>query len=83
MTQQSGNWIGKARTKGGRRDIRSSLHMPAISAMTHNPDLKAFADRLRNRGKHGHAITTAVLRKLLILTNTLVDQDRLWTPQRP
>lgn len=83
MTQESGTWTGRARTRGGRRDIRAGLHMCAVSAMTHNPDLKAFADGLRKRGKHGHAIITAVLRKLLVLANALVAQNRLWTPQRP
>ena len=83
MTQESGQWKGKAKTKGGRRDLRSALHMCAVSAMTHNPDLKAFAHGLKARGKHGLTVLTAVLRKLLILANTLVAQDRLWTPQKP
>jgi transposase len=83
MTQQSGQWQGKARTKGGRRDLRSDLHMPAISAMTNNPSLKAFAQRQKAKGKHANAIINAVLRKLLILANALVNQNRLWTPNRP
>ena len=78
MTQQSGTWTGRARTKGGRRPLRAALHMPAIVAMTRNPDVKAFADRLRAKGKHGYAIITAVLRKLVILANALVAQNRLW-----
>lgn len=83
MTRESGNWKGKARIRGGRRDIRASLHMCSVAAMSHNPDLRAFAEAMRNRGKHGNAITIAVLRKLLILANALVAQDRLWAPQRP
>lgn len=83
MNQESGKWIGKSRTKGGRRALRSALHMPAIVAMTHNKHLKAFADRLRARGKHISLVITAVLRKLLVLANTLVTQNRKWKPQSP
>lgn len=83
MTRESGQWKGRSRTKGGRRDLRAALQMPAIVAMTHNPDLHAFAERLRNNGKSAQTIITAVLRKLLALANTLVAENRLWTPQKP
>ena len=83
MTRESGRWKGRARTKGGRRDLRAALQMPAIVAMTHNPDLHAFAERLRAKGKNTQAVITAVLRKLLVLAKTLVAENRLWTPQRP
>jgi transposase len=83
MTRESGQWKGRARTKGGRRDLRTALHMPAIAAMTHNPDLATFARRLREKGKNTQAIITAVLRKLLALANALIAENRLWTPQRP
>ena len=83
MTRESGQWKGRARTKAGRRDLRAALQMPAIVAMTHNPDLHAFATRLRARGKATQAVITAVLRKLLVMANTLVAENRLWTPQRP
>lgn len=81
MTRQSGTWKGKARATGGRRDLRAALHMNAVVAMIHNPDLHAFAERLRQNGKNGPMILTAVLRKLLILANALVAQNRLWKPQ--
>jgi transposase len=83
MARESGQRKGRARTRGGRRDLRTALHMPAIVAMTHNPDLRSFAQRLAAKGKPAQAVITAVLRKLLILANTLVTEDRLWTPQRP
>ena len=83
MTQQSGQWHGRAKTKGGRRSLRADLHMNGVSAMTHNPDLKTFANRLKAKGKHGQAIITAVLRKLLVLLNVLVKEDRIWTKVKP
>ncbi|MGL6211645.1 MAG: IS110 family transposase [Paracoccaceae bacterium] len=83
MTRESGQWRGRAGTRGGRRDIRSALHMPAVVAMNKNPDLQTFAAGLKARGKHSSTIITAVLRKLLVLANTLVAQNRLWTPNSP
>ena len=83
MTQESGQWRGRARTKGGRRSLRTVLHMPAVVAMSKNPALKIFADRLRARGKHTYAVIAATLRKLLILANTLVAENRLWTDVKP
>ena len=83
FNNDSGPIKGRARTKGGRRALRTALHMPAIVAMNKNPDLKAFADRLRKRGKHIYAVITATLRKLLALANTLIAENRLWTPEKP
>lgn len=81
MTRESGSWKGRSRTRGGRRRLRTALHMPALVAMSHNPDLAAFARRLKARGKNGAIIITAVLRKLIILANALVAQNREWTPK--
>ena len=83
MTRQSGTWNGRARTRGGRRSLRAALHMPAIVAMTRNPDLKAFADRRRAKGKHACVIITAVLRKLMVLANTRVAENRIRTEKKP
>jgi transposase len=78
---ESGKRKNRRRTKGGRRHLRAALHMPAIAAARANPDLKAFRQRLKARGKPGAVITTAVLRKLIVLANALVAQNRLWVPK--
>lgn len=83
MNRDSGTSAGRATPQGGRRRLRGALHMAAIAAGRANPNLKAFRDRLKQRAKHGKVIITAVLRKLIILANTLVMQDRLWKPNRP
>jgi hypothetical protein len=57
--------------------------MEADETPTHNPDLKAFADRLKARGKNIFAVITVTLRKLLILANTLIAENRTWTPEKP
>ncbi len=83
MTRESGQWKGASRTRGGRRSLRAALHMAAVVAMTHNPPLRAFADRLRARGKHGNLVLAAVLRKLIVLANALVAQNRKWSKNAP
>ena len=57
--------------------------MPALVASNANPDLKAFKQRLKANGKKNAVILTAILRKLIILANALVAQNRMWTPKSP
>ena len=83
MNRDSGVWRGQRHIKGGRIRLRSTLHMAALAAARHNPPLKAFRDRLTAAGKPHKVALTAVLRKLIILANALVRDDRLWTPQKP
>ncbi len=78
FSQQSGNWRGKAHISGGRKPLRDALYMPALVATRFNPDLKAQYERLRERGKPAKIALTAIMRKLIILANTLIKDDRLW-----
>ena len=81
MTCQSGPWQGKARVAGGRGDVRRALYMPALTAIRHHPDTRRFYGRLCAAGKPPKVAITAVMRKLVILANTLVAQQRLWEPR--
>jgi len=77
----SGEKTGRREIRGGRKHLRTALYMPANSARQHNPDLKIFYDRLIEAGKLAKVAITAVMRKLVILANTLVREDRLWQPK--
>ena len=80
VTRESGQYKGRGRIRGGRARLRKILYMAAVSASRHNPDLaRKYAD-LRARGKPPKVALTAVMRKLLVLANALLKQDRLWTP---
>jgi len=81
MNCDSGDMRGQRRIKGGRAHVRSALYMAAVAASRCNPDLKAFYDRLRNAGKAAKLALTAVMRKLVLLANTLIREDRYWTPK--
>lgn len=66
MLQQSGLYQGHVRiSRIGSSRLRAGLYMPAISAMTHNPAIRALRDRLREKGKAGKQIVCAAMRKLL------------------
>jgi len=66
---QSGSSIrGQTKiSKMGCSSIRAALYMPAVVAKTHNPILRAFAERLEQRGLCPMEIVVAVMRKLLHL----------------
>lgn len=81
LTRQSGDWTGRARVSGGRGEVRRALYMPALNAMRHNPDMSRLYDRLVAAGKPAKVAIVAVIRKLLVLANTLVAQDRPWEPR--
>lgn len=82
MTRQSGQWRGKAFIQGGRKHLRDALYMPAVVAARHNPDMKRFYERLIKAGKPAKLAFTAIMRKLILLANTLIQHDRMWTHKR-
>lgn len=80
-TRQSGKWTGKAFVQGGRAHVRRSLYMPALAAARFNPDLNHTYRHLTGRGKPPKLALTAIMRKLIILANTLIRENRKWTPK--
>jgi transposase len=78
ITRESGQWKGQARIGGGRGELRRAIYLPALSAARFNPDLKIVHDRLRDKGKPAKVALVAVMRKLVILANVLVRDDRMW-----
>ena len=83
VTRESGNWKGRSFIQGGRHRVRRMLFMPAVVAVQHNPDLKRKYEALLANGKPPKVALTAVMRKLLVLANALMQQDRTWTAHPP
>jgi transposase len=77
----SGKWLGKGHIWGGRKDVRSILYMAALSARNCNPVIRQFAQRLEQEGKAFKVVITACMRKLLIILNTMIRNQSLWTPK--
>jgi len=78
MTRQSGTWTGRARIRGGRSSLRTALYMPALVALRFNPDLKQKYQVLKEAGKPSKVAITAIMRKMLVLANALLRDDRKW-----
>jgi transposase len=81
VTRQSGNWCGKSFIQGGRANLRQALYMPALVAIRFNPPLKAKYLALRAAGKPAKVAIVAIMRKLLIIANALLRDNRKWTLQ--
>ena len=83
VTRQSGAWQGRSFIHGGRAGARRLLYMPALAAICYNPDLRAKYGQLVAQGKPRKVAVVAVMRKLLVLANVLLGEDRCWLPERP
>jgi transposase len=64
--------------RGGRAEVRHVLYMAALVAARHNPVLKPFYERLLAKGKPKKVALVAVARKLLIIANAIVRDQRPW-----
>ena len=72
----SGTAHGVRHIAGGRRPVRCALYMAALSAIRHDAILKAFYTRLRDAGKKPKVALVACMRKLVILMNRLLKNDK-------
>lgn len=80
FNHDSGQHRGKRRIFGGRASVRSALYMATLSAIKHNPVIKAFYQRLLDKGKLKKVALTACMRKLLVIINTMVKTGQDWQP---
>ena len=64
---ESGTSVNRPRriSKVGNRHLRAALYMPALVAIQHEPNVKAFYDKLVAAGKKPMQAVVAVMRKLL------------------
>jgi len=67
-------------TKTGNKNIKAALYFPALSAMQHNPIVKALALRLEEKGKEKMAIVGAAMRKLLQLAYGVLKSGQPFDP---
>lgn len=76
--RDSGNKKGRRHTFGGRSSVRCALYMAALSAVRCNPKIKAFYERLLANGKEKKVALTACMRKLLVILNAIVRDQKPW-----
>lgn len=75
ISRQSGKWQGKERIQGGRAFFRRAMYMPALCIIRHNLSSKQKYDQMIKSGKPAKV---AIMRKLVVLANALLRDDRIW-----
>jgi transposase len=78
INRDSGTMKGKRTTFGGRAVVRSMLYLAAHAAKQGNALLRAFANRLEAAGKARKVIRIALARKLLIIANAVLRDNKPW-----
>lgn len=77
---ESGKFKGRRTIWGGRAGVRTMLYMAALSAVRHNPPLRAHYRLLLERGKAKKLALVACMRKLLITLNAILRDSMPWNP---
>jgi transposase len=72
--------LAKPNRQGPKRCLARRTLVRRIVAMRHNPLLRAFAERLRARGKSNTSIVVAVMRKLLTMAYGVLESGRPFDP---
>lgn len=70
---------GKRMVWGGRAPVRCALYVSIWSATRWNPVIRAFYQRLLERGKPPKVAQVACMRKLLTILDAMV-RDGRWSP---
>jgi transposase len=77
-TRQSGRTTKPATIGGGRAAVRHALYQGAVTAVRHNPVIKAFYERLRAAHKPRKVALVACAHKLLTILNAMVRDGTFW-----
>ena len=80
FARDSGAFRGRRMIGGGRAHIRRVLYMATLTAIKHNPAIRAFYLRLVAAGRPGKLALTAAMRKLLTVLNAMLRDRRPWQP---
>lgn len=80
LPDDSGTRRGYRRIQGGRGDVRTALYMATVTAITHNPTIRASYRRWRAAGKLPRVALVAAMHKLLIHLNAMLKHHTPWHP---
>jgi transposase len=78
FNRDSGIFRGKRTIKGGRVRVRTPLYMATLSATRSNPLIKEYYNHLLEKGKATKVALTACMRKLLVILNAIIRDNRPW-----
>jgi transposase len=80
FNRDSGTLRGRRTIWGGRSAVRAVLYMATLSAVRFNPVIRQFHERLKAAGKAPKVALTACMRKLLVILNAVIRNERPWQP---
>ena len=83
VADDSGQRHGVRSIWGGRAIVRKILYLAAVGASRCNADMKIVYQRMTASGKAPKVALIAVARKLIVLANALITQNRSWQPVAP
>ena len=78
INHDSGQYKGKRMITGGRTSVRCGLYIATLVATRHNPVIKSFYQRLLERGKLKKVALIACTRKLLVILNAMIRDNKTW-----
>lgn len=78
INHDSGKHQGKRMIQGGRTSVRCGLYMATLVATRHNPVIRDFYHRLLAKGKLKKVALVACMRKLLVILNAMIRDDKTW-----
>jgi len=76
--RQSGQFKGQSFISGGRSRPRRLLYLAALAARRSDPDFKAFAQKLADKGKPAKVVLVALMRKLIEAANLVLARGKAW-----
>jgi transposase len=78
INHDSGKHKGKRMISGGRTAVRCGLYMATLVAIRHNPVIAKFYQRLLANGKLKKVAIVACMRKLLVILNAMIRDNKAW-----
>ena len=81
FNRDSGAMRGRRQIWGGRGRVRAILYMGAVTAARCNPVLRRFYASLLAAKKPAKVALVACMRKLLVILNAMLRDERPWSPE--
>ncbi|MBI5163495.1 MAG: IS110 family transposase, partial [Magnetospirillum sp.] len=78
FNRDSGTMRGRRSIAGGRPNVRTALFMATMTAIRCDPAIRAVYQRLVNGGKPKMIALVACMRKLLVILNAVLRDQRGW-----
>lgn len=78
FNRDSGIMRGRRTIAGGRKVVRNALYMSILVAIRRKLPLAATYDRLRHAGKPAKVAIVACMRKLLVILNAIIRDQKPW-----